>query len=70
MFYNCKNLYCDLSNWNVSNVEDMSYMFYGCKLFESDLSNWDVSKVMNITEMFKGCKLARKKPTWYKTKSN
>ena len=70
MFYNCKNLYCDLSNWNVSNVKDMSYMFYGCKLFESDLSNWNVSKVINVTEMFKGCKLARKKPTWYKTKSN
>ena len=69
-FESYENINFDISKWNVSNVKDMSYMFYGCKLFESDLSNWNVSKVINVTEMFKGCKLARKKPTWYKTKSN
>ena len=30
MFYECKNFNCDLSNWDVYNVEDMTNMFYYC----------------------------------------
>ena len=42
----------DISEWDVSNVTDMSYMFYKCKNFNSDLSKWDVSNVTNMSGMF------------------
>ena len=45
----------DISKWNVSNVEDMSYMFFGCKLFDCNLSDWNVSNVENMYCMFGGC---------------
>ena len=45
----------DISEWNVSNVNDMSEMFAGCMLFNADLSNWNVSKVFNMTGMFINC---------------
>jgi surface protein len=43
--------YGDISNWNVSNVTDMSYMFYDSD-FNRDISNWDVSNVTNMSYMF------------------
>lgn len=42
----------DISNWNASNVTDMSYMFYKNFDFESDISEWNVSKVKNMRCMF------------------
>ena len=45
MFYYATNFESDLSNWDVSNVLDISYMFYCAKKFNSDLSKWNVSKV-------------------------
>ena len=42
----------DISNWNVSNVTNMSRMFYNVPGFNSDLSNWDVSNVTNMSQMF------------------
>ena len=57
MFNNCKNFNCDLSNWNVSNVNTMERMFYGCEIFEGKgLENWDVSNVDNMSNMFFNCK--------------
>lgn len=49
--------YIDISDWNVLNAENMSYMFWECKNLKSvgDLSEWDVSKVKNIRGMFKRC---------------
>ena len=49
--------YIDISDWNVSNVTDMSGMFYGCKKLKSigDLSKWDVSKVENMERTFYCC---------------
>ena len=41
----------DISNWNVSNVKDMSRMFYKSK-FNQDISEWDVSNVENMIAMF------------------
>ena len=55
LFYGL-NFNCDISNWNVSNVTDMSFMFNECKEFNQDISNWDVSKVTDMSGMFGGCK--------------
>ena len=46
----------DISEWNVSNVKDMTLMFYKCEKFNCYLGNWDVSNVMRTTSMFSGCK--------------
>ena len=50
--------YIDISNWNVSNVEDMSFMFYKCEKlkFVGDLSDWVVSSVNDMYSMFDNCK--------------
>ncbi len=45
----------DISNWDVSNVTDMSDMFYECKQFNKDISSWDVSNVKDMSDMFYGC---------------
>ena len=49
--------YIDISNWDVSNVKDMSFMFHKCKKlkFVGDLSNWNISKVKDMYEMFNKC---------------
>ncbi|WP_125568848.1 BspA family leucine-rich repeat surface protein [Companilactobacillus insicii] len=57
MFSNMKKLkHLNLSNWNTSNVTDMSQTFYFCeRLTELDgLKNWDTSKVTNMTGTFYG----------------
>lgn len=41
----------NLSNWDVSNVTDMSFMFYNTQ-FNQPISSWDVSKVTNMSNMF------------------
>jgi len=41
----------NISGWNVSNVEDMSYMFYKSQ-FNGDISKWDVSNIEDMTGMF------------------
>ena len=53
--HNLKNINFDISRWDVSNVEDMSYMFYDCEKFDGNLSKWDISKVKNINNMFCLC---------------
>ena len=57
MFSRCENISeIDLSNFNSSQVRDMSYMFEGCSsLISLDLSNFDTSKVRDMYRMFEGC---------------
>ena len=55
LFMNCE-YDIDVSNWDVSNVTNMSAMFYYCKNFDCDLSNWDVSNVKYMYFMFGHCK--------------
>ena len=45
----------NISNWDVSNVENMEDMFYLCSRLDCDLSNWNVSKVKDTSHMFWGC---------------
>ena len=42
----------DLSNWDVSNVEDMSAMFANTSSFNKPLNDWDVSNVVDMNSMF------------------
>ena len=47
----------NISNWDVSNVENMHGMFIYCENFEGKgLENWDVSNVKDMGHMFDGCK--------------
>ena len=50
----------DISNWNTSNVTDMSFMFYDCESFNQDISDWDVSNVTNMSSMFYDCPIKEK----------
>ena len=42
----------DISEWDVSNVEDMDYIFCYNSKFNGDISNWDVSNVKDMMCMF------------------
>ena len=46
----------DLSHFDTSNVESMSYMFSGCKsLVSVDASNFNTSKVTRMNGTFSDC---------------
>lgn len=56
MFMECGVASLDLSNFDTSNVTDMSIMFAGCiKLQELDLSHFDTSKVTDMMSVFQDC---------------
>ena len=42
----------DISNWDVSNVTDMSNMFIYANAFNQDISSWDLSNVTDMNGMF------------------
>ena len=41
-----------LNNWDVANVEDMSFMFRMARKFNGQISNWNTSNVKNMHSMF------------------
>ena len=41
-----------IEDWDVSKVEDMSYMFQDMRSFNQPLNDWDVSNVTNMQSMF------------------
>ncbi len=56
MFANLGSVTLDLSNFDTSNLTDMSYMFHSCSNLTSiDLSSFDVGKVTNMSYMFNYC---------------
>jgi len=58
MFYESSSAALDLSQWDVSNVTDMSFMFWNSKLESvGDLSQWDVSKVTEMSSMLRNSQL-------------
>ena len=46
--------YGEISNWDVSNVTNMSRMFRNATSFNQPLNNWDVSNVTSMNYMFRG----------------
>ncbi len=52
LFYNREDFNQDLSNWDVSQVTDMSGLFLGAESFNQDLSNWDMLNVTDTKFMF------------------
>jgi surface protein len=44
-----------ISNWDVSNVTNMSELFVDCEHFDEPLDSWNVSNVTNMSGMFAGC---------------
>ena len=44
----------DISNWNTSNVIDMSGMFLGATKFNQSIKKWNTSKVVDMSGMFHG----------------
>ena len=55
----------DISEWDVSNVENMKYMFCNCYNFNCNLSNWNISNVKDMEDMFFGSHLQKNPPSWY-----
>ena len=54
--FNSSKFNGDISQWDVSNVTNMSFMFNGSAFsnnqFNGDISKWDVSNVTNMRAMF------------------
>ncbi len=48
-----ESTYGDISNWDVSNVNNMYQLFKDKITFNDDISNWDVSNVLQMNNMFK-----------------
>jgi len=44
--------YGHISEWDVSEVTNMTELFMNCSFFNDDISNWDVSNVTNMTRIF------------------
>ena len=47
--------YGHISEWNVSNIDNMERLFAGKHNFDEDISRWDVSRVRNMKSMFFEC---------------
>ena len=54
--FKMENTSQDISNWDVSNVQNMNFMFKNNNGFNSDVSNWNVSNVLSMKGMFTGAK--------------
>ncbi|MDG9733798.1 MULTISPECIES: BspA family leucine-rich repeat surface protein [Leuconostoc] len=60
MFYNTAALQNDnfnLTDFNTTNVNNMTYMFQSTGLTNLDLSMWDITKVADFSYMFNGSKI-------------
>ena len=75
MFGNCESLLSipDISKWNTSSVNNLSYMFSNCLSLSSlsDISKWNISKDIIMKDMFDKCKNSLNIPPKFKNnKSN
>ena len=53
LFWQTKAFNQNISDWDTSKVEDMSYMFNGAEVFNQPLNSWDTSSVTDMNGMFK-----------------
>ena len=49
----------DISDWNVSKVQNMAMMFCMFEMFNGDLSDWDVSNVQTMARNVYRCAVYR-----------
>ena len=63
LFYKTNKINGLISNWNVSNVTDMSWMFSDLD-FNQDISKWDVSNVKDMSWMFSNSKFNQDISNW------
>lgn len=54
LFTGEKSFNQNISNWDVSNVNNMYQMFGDAENFNQDISNWNVGNILEIGGMFKG----------------
>ena len=54
MFHDTNLFNHDISQWDVSSVNDMSSMFYCARRFNQDIGQWDIKNVKNSHGMFAG----------------
>ena len=57
MFQGAKEFDQDISDWNVTMVENMVGMFAQTEKFNQDIGRWNVENVKNMNYMFQGAKL-------------
>ena len=55
LFQNLDPHNINISEWDMSNCEDISYMFYNCRNFNCDLSKWNISKIEFMRFTFHMC---------------
>ena len=64
-FYNMPNMFYklrfngEISDWNVSKVEDMLVMFVDAN-FNQDISKWKIKKSCDVMNMFLNCPIKEK----------
>jgi surface protein len=53
-FHGCYslNFVNSIENWDVSKIENMSYMFFAARTFNQNIGSWNVSNVTNMSGMF------------------
>jgi surface protein len=59
MFYHANIFNNDISNWNITNVNDLSRMFCNTNDFNQNLTKWNISKNTNISGMFKNSSIQK-----------
>ena len=55
MFKYAKSFNQPIGDWNVSSVENMSFMFYNAKSFNQNISMWNTISVTEMGYMFSLC---------------
>ena len=66
-FSNCQKMLplgTMFSDWDVSNITNMSGMFSGATNFNQDISGWDVSNVTDMSGMFSGTLFNQDLSSW------